>query len=113
MEKYLDSSLPARERAKDLLGRMSLDEKMGQITGFMPFPGKMEQLEKKHPHGVGAVSCLWMMGFECIEEAADFQKNIQKKVMELSEHHIPAVFHLEGLSGALLRDCLLYTSRCV
>lgn len=104
MEKYLDSSLSARERAKDLLGRMSLDEKMGQITGFMPFPGKMEQLEKKHPHGVGAVSCLWMMGFECIEEAADFQKNIQKKVMELSEHHIPAVFHLEGLSGALLRE---------
>lgn len=79
MKKYLDSSLPARERAKDLLGRMSLDEKMGQITGFMPFPGEMEQLEKKHPHGVGAVSCLWMMGFECIEEAAGFQKNIQKK----------------------------------
>ena len=74
MKKYLDSSLPARERAKDLLGRMSLDEKMGQITGFMPFPGEMEQLEKKHPHGVGAGSCLWMMGFECIEEAAGFQK---------------------------------------
>ena len=83
---------------------MSLDEKMGQITGFMPVPGEMGQLEKEHPYGVGAVSCLWMMGFDSIEEAADFQRNIQKQVMELSEHHIPAVFHLEGLSGVLLQE---------
>jgi beta-glucosidase len=29
---YLDSSLPAEERAQDLLARMSLDEKLGQMT---------------------------------------------------------------------------------
>ena len=56
MKKYMDSTLCPKERAKDLLEQMSLDEKMGQITGFMPVPGEMGQLEMEHPHGVGAVS---------------------------------------------------------
>ena len=31
MEKYLDKSLSPEERAQDLLSKMSLEEKMGQI----------------------------------------------------------------------------------
>jgi beta-glucosidase len=39
---YLDASLPARDRALDLLGRMTLEEKIGQMTliekGSLPLP---------------------------------------------------------------------------
>ena len=52
-EKYMDSSLTPRERAEDLLAKLSLEEKM---------------------------------------------------VMENSPHHIPAIFHMEGLCGAFIKD---------
>lgn len=35
-EKYLDTSLPAEERAADLVGRMTLDEKIGQMMNNAP-----------------------------------------------------------------------------
>ena len=42
-EKYLDSSLTPEERAEDLLGRLSIEEKVYQISGIsiptMPSPG--------------------------------------------------------------------------
>ena len=33
MEKYLDTNLSAKERASDLLCKMSLEEKMAQVAG--------------------------------------------------------------------------------
>ncbi|MFR7389213.1 MAG: glycoside hydrolase family 3 N-terminal domain-containing protein [Blautia faecis] len=37
---------------------------------------------------------------ETLEEVAAWQKKVQEIVMENSEHHIPAIFHMEGLCGA-------------
>ena len=36
MERYMDPSLPAAVRAEDLLGKMSLDEKMAQTVCMFP-----------------------------------------------------------------------------
>ena len=38
MEKYLDKNLSAKERAADLLKRMSLEEKMAQAAGILAQP---------------------------------------------------------------------------
>ena len=35
MEKYLDAGLSPKERAEDLLSKMSLEEKMGQVELFV------------------------------------------------------------------------------
>ena len=35
-EKYLDAALSPRERAEDLLAKLSLEEKMGQINCLFP-----------------------------------------------------------------------------
>jgi beta-glucosidase len=109
--KYLDSSLSAEERADDLLQRMSIEEKMGQIVCY--FPRKLseyEELDENYSHGVGQVSALEMRALDTLEDAARFQLEIQEKVMALSEHHIPAIFHMEGLCGAYLQGAASFPS---
>ncbi len=45
MEKYLDTTLTSEERAQDLLGKLSLEEKMG--TGQLFFLQSMKTLKKR------------------------------------------------------------------
>lgn len=49
---------------------------------------------------VGQISGLQMRTLTQAEEAVDFQQSMQQLVMDRSKHHIPAVFHIEGLCGA-------------
>ena len=55
-------------------------------------------------YGMGEISTLEFRNFKTAGEAAEFQRNIQKMVMENSPHHIPAIFHMEGLCGAFIKD---------
>lgn len=110
MEKYLNKNLSARERAKDLLGKMSLEEKMAQVSGVMAVRGKENEMKRFLRHGVGQISTLEFRNCESMEEAARWQRSLQELVMENSEHHIPAVFHMEGLCGALIQDMTAFPS---
>ena len=104
MERYLDTRLSARERAEDLLGKLSLDEKMGQVNCLFPYNDNWEVIEKEAEHGIGEVSTLDVREIESLDEAVQWQRKIQKMVMEKSEHHIPAIFHMEGLCGPFIQD---------
>lgn len=101
MEKYLDITLSPEERAKDLLSKLSLEEKMAQINCFF---GEHGDIEKEAAYGIGQVSTLEMRQITSLEDAAEWQRKIQKKIMEQSPHHIPATFHMEGLCGAFIQD---------
>ena len=58
MEKYLDTNLTPEERAKDLLAKMSLEEKMAQTQSM--FPGVRP---RERPAGtVSAASPRWKCG---------------------------------------------------
>ena len=61
-------------------------------------------ISKRVPHGIGEVSTLEMRRMETLEEVAAWQKKVQEIVMENSEHHIPAIFHMEGLCGPFIQD---------
>jgi beta-glucosidase len=90
---------------------MNLKEKMGQIVCF--FPRKLseyDELEKDYTHGVGQVSALEMRQLDTLEDASRFQREIQEKVMALSEHKIPAIFHMEGLCGAYVQGATSFPS---
>ena len=106
-EKYLDSSLTPEERAEDLLGRLSIEEKVYQISGIwaqmIDKPGQID-------YGIGQVSTLEMRQKKTMRECVDWQIEIQKKVMEKSPHHIPATFHMEGLCGAFIQDAMSFPS---
>lgn len=110
MERYLDTSLTPRERAQDLLSKMSLEEKMGQVNCLFPFRGNWEEVEREAEHGIGEVSTLDVREIDSLEKAAQWQRRIQTMVMEKSEHHIPAIFHMEGLCGPFIQDSTSFPS---
>lgn len=110
MFKYQDSSLPSQERAQDLLEKLSLEEKMAQITCFFAGePGQYKGLDAI-PAGVGNVSTLNFRSCKTLEECVRFQREIQEKIMSQSPHKIPAIFHMEGICGAYIQDATSFPS---
>lgn len=104
---YQDRGRSPEERARLLLADLSLEEKMAQVNCIFPFGEKyddLEQISAETPFGIGEVSTLEMRRIETLEEAAAWQRKVQKIVMENSPHHIPAIFHMEGLCGAFIQD---------
>ena len=110
MEKYLNPALSPDERAEDLLGKLSLDEKMAQVCGMWLLPNDEKGMCQAARHGIGQVSTLFMRSMETLDEVAAWQQKVQKMVMENSEHHIPAVFHMEGLCGPFIQDSTSFPS---
>lgn len=110
MEKYLNPALSPDERAKDLIEKMSLDEKMAQVCGMWLIPDDVDGMRKAAKHGIGQVSTLWMRSMKTLDEVVGWQRKVQEMVMENSEHHIPAVFHMEGLCGAFIQDSTSFPS---
>lgn len=111
MEKYLDSTLPASERARDLLSKMSLEEKMAQTVSIFPMYSMMgkdsvELSRESCRFGIGSVSTLEVKTIPTLEGVQNYQKRMQTMIMEQSPHHIPAMFHMEGLCGAFIQDAL-------
>lgn len=108
MEKmYQDVNRTPQERAAALLAELNLDEKMAQVNCIFPFGesyNDMEKIAADTPFGIGEVSTLEMRRIGTLEEAARWQRDVQRIVMENSPHHIPAVFHMEGLCGAFIQD---------
>ena len=104
---YLDRHKTPGERAAALLAKLSLDEKMAQVNCIFPFGETYEdmgRISESTPFGIGEVSTLEMRRIETLEEAAWWQRKVQKIVMDNSPHHIPAIFHMEGLCGAFIQD---------
>ena len=104
MEKYLNVNLTPQERAADLLSRLSLEEKMGQVNCLFPRRDNWEELAQQAKYGIGQVSTLNIRKLKSLDEAAAWQRKIQKMVMENSPHHVPAVFHIEGLCGPFIQN---------
>ena len=104
MEKYLNVNLTPQERAADLLSRLSLEEKMGQVNCLFPRRDNWEELAQQAKYVIGQVSTLNIRKLKSLDEAAAWQRKIQKMVMENSPHHVPAVFHMEGLCGPFIQN---------
>lgn len=112
-KEYMNVTLQPEERAQALLSEMSLDEKMAQINGIFPFAENycdFQKIAENTRHGIGEVSTLEMRSIETLEEAAAWQRTVQEIVMKNSQHHIPAIFHMEGLCGAFIQDATSFPS---
>ena len=104
---YTDVTKSPAERAQALLKEMTLDEKMAQLGCIFPFGGNyddMVQQASEMPYGIGQVSTLEMRRIRTLDEAAAWQRKMQETVMKQSPHHIPAIFHMEGLCGAFIQE---------
>lgn len=98
MEKYLNSTLSPRERAQDLLEKLTLEEKVNQIACKM-IPMPVGPVEEMIPflNGIGEIAV--MGGKDTPLEHAKAIRRIQERVMESSRFKIPAIVHCEALSG--------------
>ena len=110
MEDYLNVNKTPLERARDLLGRLTLAEKMGQAVCFWPrlLPDDEQTYAQNYPCGAGVLAAVYMRMLPTRAEAAAFQRKWQKLTMDASPHHIPALFHIEGLCGPTIQDALSY-----
>ena len=89
-----------KAKAQALLADMSVDEKVAQIGGIMYIEGMYDRILPLLENGMGEISCLCVRDMKTIQEVVDWQRRVQKDIMEKSPHHIPAIFHIEGLCGS-------------
>lgn len=111
---YQDPQLSIEERVRDLLGRMTLEEKVAQMmcvwmgkpndnTGIpkeqLPFGGKfsLELAKEKLPNGIGQFAR--QRELLSPKESAEYANAVQKWLKESTRLGIPAVFHDEILHG--------------
>lgn len=110
---YLDPGRLPEDRAASLLEELSLDEKMAQLGCVFPFgeaAKDMDWISAHTPCGIGQVSTLEVRRIKTLDEAAAWQRRVQEIVMANSPHHIPAIFHMEGLCGAFIQDSTSFPS---
>ena len=87
------------KKARDLLSELSLEEKVAQIGGIMYMPEMKEKISAMLTYGMGEISTLCVREMKTLSEAVEWQRALQKEIIEKSPHHIPAIFHMEGLCG--------------
>src|SRR4030042_2227973 len=114
---YRDSNAPVEQRVADLLSRMTLEEKVAQLTSTMEMLGFDSGASKSFVdkqgnflparaaemfgHGIGQISRPG--GMRGPREPAEFTNAIQKWRMKNTRLGIPVMFHEEALHGPATR----------
>lgn len=97
---YQNETLPIGERVRDLMGRMTLEQKTQQLTCAMVMGTPQDETIR---NGIGEVYIF--AGLPPAAQLAEMIRKIQDKVMEQSGWGIPAIVHQEALSGPMLSQC--------
>jgi beta-glucosidase len=92
---YRNPHLPIDERVADLLKRMTLEEKVAQLTCLWPRGRDIPPDAMKH--GIGQVAR--QQEHKGPRESAVFANSVQKYLVENTRLGIPAIFHDEILHG--------------
>ena len=103
---YFDPSLPIPQRVEDLLGRMTLDEKLAQLcSDFVnsllgASPERIDDLlHKEHPHGLGRYTQYNIAGLGSPRQAAELANRLQEFYCKHTRLGIPVMLQTENLSG--------------
>ena len=111
--RYLDPALTAEERAEDLLGRMTLEEKLAQLGSHWVFEladddGLMTESAGLLASGLGQVTRIAGASDRRPTEAAELANDIQRHLVERTRLGIPAIVHEEICSGLMARDATVF-----
>ncbi|MDN3355900.1 glycoside hydrolase family 3 N-terminal domain-containing protein [Actinomadura sp. DC4] len=112
-ELWRDASLPVTERVADLLGRMTIEEKAGQLTGYWtvsaqpgeevaPLPddfGEPPPLDEVIRSGLGQLTRVFGTAPVRPAEGAARLRELQARVAAGNRFGIPAIAHEECLTG--------------
>jgi beta-glucosidase len=111
---YQDSSRPIHDRAADLLGRMTVDEKLGQLGSVWVFQVADEAGFDAHraapllADGVGHVTRLSGASSLLAGPAAELANSIQRHLIDHTRLGIPAIIHEEICSGLMAREATVF-----
>lgn len=106
--RYRNKALSPRERAEDLLSRMSLEEKIDQL-GCAFFKGKeMPNLDAQAPVSLGTIGVSLVIGSAL--ELRELICRIQRHIIKKSRFGIPALIHIEAVSGGLFPQATVFPS---
>jgi len=111
---YRDARRPVAERVEDLLGRMTVEEKVAQLGSAWAFQllsdskFSREQTRELAEHGLGQVTRLSGATSFSAEAAAALANEIQGYLVEETRLGIPAVVHEEICSGLMARAATVF-----
>lgn len=110
MSDYRDATAPIEARVEDLLGRMTLDEKLAQLgcvwsTQLVAGDAfSRERARELMPHGTGQITRIGASTGLRPAESAAFANAIQRFLVEETRLGIPAIIHEESTAGFTARD---------
>ncbi|NJP40588.1 beta-glucosidase [Oscillospiraceae bacterium HV4-5-C5C] len=107
---YQDPAQAPARRAQALLEDLSPAEKLAQLQTYNPAHWSKAVLAHDFPLGAGQVAYLFATETPSLEQVLARQRDIQQRIMDLSPHRIPALFHLETHAGALLPQAASFPS---
>ncbi len=111
---YRDSSASVSDRATDLLDRMDLDEKLGQLGSAWVFqvagadgfdPDRADPVLR---HGIGHITRMGGASSLTAPQAAQLANDLQRHLIEHTRLGIPAIIHEEICSGLMARDATVF-----
>jgi len=108
---YRDPARRAGERVDDLLGRMTLEEKIAQLTGILPFdllgPSGLnrQRMEQHLSDGLGQVAAGGLLTPDPANLVTALSQ-IQRFLIEGTRLGIPAIVHHEALAGLVHQACI-------
>ncbi|MDY7100533.1 MAG: glycoside hydrolase family 3 N-terminal domain-containing protein [Actinomycetota bacterium] len=111
---YLDPGLEPTARAADLLGRMTLEEKVGQLGSAWVFQladaGRFDpaRAEPLLADGLGQVTRISGASHLGGVAAAELANRIQRHLVEHTRLGVPAIVHEEICSGPMAREATIF-----
>ena len=106
--KYRDASLPVEERVDDLIGRMSFEQKIDQITCLVTITDDIPDFKDYVPNGIGHVGAFTVA--DRVEKIAEYVDRLQHFLVEETELGIPALIHCEASAGAQFTEADVFPS---
>ncbi len=114
LPQYRDSQQPLETRIEDLIGRMSVDEKLAQLgclwSTDLVRDGTLdvEVVAAKMPHGIGQITRIGASTGLRPRESAQFMNAVQHVAVERTRLGIPVVVHEESAGGFCHRDATTF-----
>lgn len=99
-ELFGDARAALDDRVADLLGRLTLDEKLAQLGTYFMGATPAENHHTRLSAGIGHISLV--VSGATLEDNLAMVELAQQEVMAATEFGIPALVHAEALSGPML-----------